>query len=145
MVFEVSLENNYDSKIYPYSSDSFHHSLGTNILIIDNNLFTSTFLENWLTWIGCNVFIVNSGLEGMELLKSIPNFISLLVINLFNSEIDQLTIYSIFKTINPDIKTIMLVDATTDVNFFSSLEIEVLMKKPIDLYELDHNLKNILH
>ena len=93
---------------------------------------------------GCNVYTATSGFEGLELYKLLPNAISILLIDLFMPEMDGLTIYSIFKTLNPNIKVIMLVEPNQNFEFLLNLDIEALLEKPIDFSILNNILRKLV-
>lgn len=140
MDYGLKVQSSFNSNniIINYSD---YNPVGMNILVIDENVFTISFLETFLTNMNYNVYTAASGFEGLELFKSIPNIMSIVVIDLFVSGMDGLTIYSIFKTLNPEIKIIMLVNQSIDVSFLLNLDIDTILEKPIDFSKMDSILR----
>ena len=140
----LGIQDNFNSDDTIAAINSFSYGLGFNILVIDYNLFSTSFFEKLLTKMGCNVYTASSGFEGLELYKLLPNTISLLIINLFMPEMDGLAIYSIFKTLNPSIKVILLVEPNQNIEFQLNLDIEALLEKPIDFLKLSNILRKLV-
>lgn len=136
MDFELNIQSDFNSDTV-VSENMYMSTFWSNILIIDDNLFTKTFLEKHLTELHCNVYTTSSCFEGLALYKSIPNAISIIIVNVYKQDMDVLTIYSIFKTLNPAMKIVLLVEPMMDLSLLSNLEIDSIIHNPITSKELE--------
>jgi two-component SAPR family response regulator len=116
---------------------SFDNS-SKEILVIDSS---SCFLNNLpilLINFGLKVRTTGSEFEAIEIYISNQNKIDLIIINLKMPEINGLDLYSIFKSMNSDLKIFLIIDNSIDFSFFMNLGIDALILKPIQFTDLLH-------
>lgn len=136
---------NFDYKFSKLDSLVLQSQSKKDILIIDNNMLILRNLGMMLTKNGFTVYGASSEFESLELFYNNINNIELILIDCFSSETNALELFSIYKTLNPNLKILMLVEDNFDFSFFENLEIEAFIVKPIQLNELVSVLEKMIY
>ena len=117
---------------YEFSKlNSFSTGLNNkSILIIDDNSLILKNLTLMLTKNGFTVYGASTEFESLELFYSHTD-IKLVILDYFSSEINGLELFSIYKTLNPGLRILMLIDDDINIKFWENLDIEAFIAKPI--------------
>ena len=115
------------------------------ILILDDNTLLMRNLQVMLEVIGYNVFTTTSEFEGINIFNRNREKINLLLIDSIKSDVTGLELFSIFKTLNPDIRILVIVHEDMDLTFWENLQIDSFIVEPIQLNSLINALDQILY
>lgn len=114
------------------------------ILILDTNTLLLRNLQIMLESIGYTIFISACEFEALNLFNNNRDKINLLLIDCMNSDVNGIELFSIFKTLDPDIKILIIVPEDMDLTFWSNLDIASFIAEPIQLNSLIKVLSEIL-
>ena len=114
------------------------------ILIIDDNQEILDILQEFLIKVGYTVFLADSGLSGIDIYRQHSTDITLVILNYIMPEINGINVYSILKTINSEIKILMITGYSNIDSYLSGLDLEGILPKPLDLINLSQIISKIL-
>lgn len=120
------------SELVTNQNDSLLTQNRSGILLLDNSIVILQNLGLMLEKFGFNVYLASSEFEGIELYKQKRSEIKLIVLDSLLSEITSLGMFSIFKTLDPNIKIIFIFRNNMDLTFWENLDIDFIIE-PIQL------------
>ena len=115
----------------------FELSKQMSILFVDDEKFIRELAENFLGN-ETNLIIKENGLEALNYYKSNFADIDIVILDLIMPEMDGKETYRRMKTINPNIKIILISGYSVDkeVQLFSNNNKQIYLQKPFDRNEL---------
>lgn len=143
MMIEPIHNQNFEAKLTPLWTESLLLEKRKNILIIDDSILILRNLKLMLIQKGFSVYTSSSELEGVKLFTQNRDKIGLILLDPVLSNIIGLEMYSILRTLDPEVRIVLILHDTIDLSFWENLDIDSCIFEPIQfniLMDLIHSV-----
>jgi PAS domain S-box-containing protein len=126
-------------------SDDFIRGEGTILLIDDEDVVIDVGKES-LEVMGYSVFTAKSGQEAVEIFKTKPGKIDLVILDMIMPGMNGMETFGILKSMNPNIKVILSSGYTAETHSSKIMEMGCsgFIQKPYGLTDLSRKVKDVL-